>query len=323
MLGDRSANRGDRWRRARIVPPLVTSDNAASLLGIDTRVWLALGQAVLALAAVVGGAWALNNHRRAKRREGARWLHGMFRDFYLGEKFEAVREQLEYGYATRLGPLLERRIADREVPLDALDKKLLRQLDTLLIYIDHVLYLRDKRQIGKRDVAAIFTYWIELMSQPEHASLRCYVRHFEFRRVGKALKANSPRFVALCEPSGDEADRSARGSVIGGRLRKRDGRPPRACVIRGRLREHDGRFVLTAGDDTADTVEGTLLDLGDARGVLRGDLLRRHDRRAGYDPQGYDSPCVRRIVRLVSPPRDAWVYLYSNDAQSRRPPPGP
>ena len=268
----------------------MTTNDAASLLGIDTRIWLAAGQVVLALAAVVGGTWALYNHRRAKRRNGARWLHGVFKDFYLGDRFEAVREQLEYSYAKRLGPLLERRIADREVPLKASDKRLLRQLDTLLIYIDHVLYLRDKRQIDKKDVAAIFTYWIELMAQPEHASLRCYARHFKFRLVAEELNANEPRFVALHEPRDDVADGRAR-----------------ACTIGGRLQELDGRSALVTGEGE---VAGTLLDLGDAGDGLRLDLLRDHDRRVGYDAQRRDSPCVRRLVRLVSPPCDAWVYLY-------------
>jgi len=89
---------------------------------------------VLGLGAVFGGFWALYNYHRTRRYEAARWLHGVFKDFYLSGRFKEVRELLEYDYPERAGPLLERRIADRHVPITPEEREVLGELDNLLNY---------------------------------------------------------------------------------------------------------------------------------------------------------------------------------------------
>ncbi len=80
----------------------------ATALGMSAEGWYALGQMMLGVGALVGGAWALFNYQRSRRFEAARWLQGVFRDFYLSDRFKDVRELIEYNYPERTSPLLER-----------------------------------------------------------------------------------------------------------------------------------------------------------------------------------------------------------------------
>ena len=50
---------------------------------------------VLGLGAVFGGFWALYNYHRTRRYEAARWLQGVFKDFYLSGRFKEIERSLE------------------------------------------------------------------------------------------------------------------------------------------------------------------------------------------------------------------------------------
>lgn len=88
-----------------------------TFLGMSAEGWYALGQMLLGAGAIVAGFWAFYNYHRTRRMEAARWLQGVFRDFYLADTFKDVRLLLEYNYPERAGPLLEPRITDRHVPV--------------------------------------------------------------------------------------------------------------------------------------------------------------------------------------------------------------
>jgi hypothetical protein len=81
------------------------------------------------VGAVTAGVWTLFNYRRAQRAEAARWLQGVFRDFYLDDRFRDIKLVMEYHHVDRLGPLLERRVTDAHVPVSDDDQVLLEQLD--------------------------------------------------------------------------------------------------------------------------------------------------------------------------------------------------
>lgn len=93
-----------------------------TFIGLNAQEWYALGQMLLGTGAVFGGIWALYNYHRSRRQEAARWLQGVFKDFYLTKKFKDVRELLEYNYPEKAGPLLERRIFDRHVHITTGDE---------------------------------------------------------------------------------------------------------------------------------------------------------------------------------------------------------
>ncbi len=79
----------------------------ATFLGLDSHAWDALGNMLLGCGAIAAGFWALYNYHQSRRATAAQWLQGVFRDFYLEDRFAATRTTLEYDYETDAGPLLE------------------------------------------------------------------------------------------------------------------------------------------------------------------------------------------------------------------------
>jgi gamma-glutamylcyclotransferase (GGCT)/AIG2-like uncharacterized protein YtfP len=276
---------------------------SATLLGLAAQGWSALGSMLLGVGAVLGGFWALYNYHRTRRYEAARWLQGVFKDFYLSERFKEVRELLEYGYPERTGPLLERRITDRHVPITTEEMRLLGELDNLLNYFEHVLYLEQERHISLKDRQAVFEYWFDIMGAPERASLRRYVARFGFERLAKALSAEGPEYVAVY-----------------GSLRAGFALPDAPDM---------GSALIDRGDCT---IGGQLYDLGDYPGLRLGEgsvvgqllevrhlsVFRQLDEYERYDAlRPADSLYLRRVVRLENPPVDAWVYVYNRDVEGK------
>jgi hypothetical protein len=81
--------------------------------------WSAFGNVLLGVGAVTAGVWTLFNYRKNRRAEAARWLQGVSRDFYLDDRFRPIKLVMEYDYTEKLGPLLERRVTDADVPVTA------------------------------------------------------------------------------------------------------------------------------------------------------------------------------------------------------------
>jgi gamma-glutamylcyclotransferase (GGCT)/AIG2-like uncharacterized protein YtfP len=277
--------------------------SVATLLGLNTQGWSALGSMLLGVGAVLGGLWALYNYHRTRRYEAARWLQGVFKDFYLSGRFDEVRELLEYGYPERAGPLLERRITDRHVPITAEETGLLLELANLLNHFEHVLYLEQERHLSLKDRQAVFEYWFDIMNAPERAALRRYVARFGFERLAKALSAGASEYVAVY------------GSL-------RDGFSlPDAPDVGGSL--HDRGYC---------TIQGLIYDLGEYPGLKPGEgcvigelfevrtlsVFRRLDEYERYDAlRPNESLYLRRVVRLQQPEIDAWVYLYNGDVEGK------
>ncbi len=149
----------------------------------------ALAYLILAAAAVTAGVWSLINYKSAQRSRSADWTNTLIRDFYLDERVKKLREDLEYSFVTRVGPLLDQRITDKSIPLTDPEMELLANLDTLLNYFEMVLYLREEHRIAKNDWRALFSYWLRLISDPAHAPLRRYISHFGFRLLTREIGA--------------------------------------------------------------------------------------------------------------------------------------
>jgi hypothetical protein len=116
---------------------------------------------------------------------------------------------MEYRYDTELGPLLERRVTDSHVPATADEQALLEQLDMLLNYFEHVIYLENERHLTKRYRQAVFEYWFELMQAPDRAAIRRYAAWFRFERVAYALDCRTPTTSPCTDPFANTA-----GSVM-------------------------------------------------------------------------------------------------------------
>jgi gamma-glutamylcyclotransferase (GGCT)/AIG2-like uncharacterized protein YtfP len=261
--------------------------------------WNAFGNVLLGVGAVTAGVWTVFNYQRARRAEAARWLQGVFRDFYLEDRFRDIKLVIEYRYDTLLGPLLERRVTDSHVPATADEQALLEQLDMLLNYFEHVIYLEQERHLTKDDRQAVFEYWFDLMQAPDRAAIRGYAAWFGFERVAYALDCQTEDYVAVYGSLrkqggiGDEPD-------LSGRLK-----PAGTAVIEGKLIDLGEYPGLIPG---AGKVQAELFEVVD-REVFR--IMDRHERYDPTDVQG--SLYLRRAVRLLEPPVDAWVYVYNRE----------
>ena len=180
------------------------------------------------------------------------------------------------------------------------DQVLLEQLDMLLNYFEHVIYLEQERHLTKQDRQAVFEYWFDLMQAPDRAAIRRYASWFGFERVAYALDCQTPGYIALY-----------------GSLRKQGGIGDEPDL---------SKRLKPAG---AAIIEGKLIDLGDYPGLIQGpgevqaelcevvdrDAFRIMDQHERYDPTDVKgSLYLRRAVRLLQPNVDAWVYVYNHPA---------
>lgn len=259
--------------------------------------WNAFGNVLLGVGAVSAGVWTLLHYRRGRRAEAARWLQGVFRDFYLDDRFRDIKLEMEYHYSERLGPLLERRVTDAHVPVTADDQALLEQLDTLLNYFEHVIYLEREGHLTTGDRKAVFEYWFDLMEAPDRAAIRRYAAWFGFEHVALALKCQAADYIVLYGSLRTDGEISNKPDL--------------------------STYLKPAGKAL---VEGRLFDLGEYPGLVPGagsvhaELYEVVDRQAfrvidgfeQYDPTDVEqSLYLRRAVRLVRPQLDAWVYVYN------------
>jgi len=274
-------------------------------MGWHAEQWSAFGNVLLGTGAVTAGLWTVFNYWKNRRSEAARWLQGVFRDFYLDNRFEHVRHVLEYEFDESAGPLLERRITDRHVEVGTDELRLLKELDDLLNYFEYVLYLEGQGHIKKSDRQAVFEYWFEIMSANERGALRRYSSFFGFERIAEELATSNIDYVAVY------------GSLMSGLT------GPDAPDVSGWL-AFEGPCKIG----------GVLVDLGDYPGLILtpgvdgavvGELYRVADRRAfheldkfeRYDPlDRHASLYIRRHLRLIEPTLDAWVFVYNRDAKN-------
>lgn len=267
--------------------------------GWNASEWYAFGTNMLAVAAMVGGAWGLYNYRQSRRVEAARWLQRLFKDFYTEPELIAGRELLEYDFDTRLGPLLLLRVTDRQVVLNAGQREDLRRVDLVLNYFEQLLYLQHEAHILERDREVFFEYWFGLMGAPDRAGLRRYLARCGYERCTEelGLEYGEAELVALYGSlmgeysAQDELGVRDQLDLVG------------PCTIQGELYSLGDWPGMVEGDDR---VAGELFRVRDNR------VFRKLDQFEHFDPAKPDGcKYVRRAVRLIEPTQvDAWTYLY-------------
>lgn len=154
--------------------------------------WLASSaQVIIAIGGIGAGCWAIYAYSQARKLEAARWQKQIFDDFFLSGKFDRVREALEFDYDSGLGRVIELTVRAGGDPLKTGERALLLELDNFLNLIEYVLYLeQDKGQIGSGDREALLGYWLEVIADAEHASLRDYVSQFGYERVARIVRTD-------------------------------------------------------------------------------------------------------------------------------------
>jgi len=277
---------------------------AQLLAAWSPEAWSALGNVLLGVGVVTAGVWTLFNYYRTRRAEAARWLQGLFREFYLDGRFTAIRNTLEYHYDQVAGPLLERRITDRDVPLSSQEELLLGEFDTLLNYFEHLLYLEREKHLQRKDRQAVFEYWFDIMSSDNSAAIRKYAARLGFEDVAATLGANDTDYIAVYG--------SLMRSVNGDTMPKVDGLVEYVgpCRIGGALYDL-GDYPGLVPDDEHEAV-------GELYRVLAPKAFRVLDEFERYDAHDLEGSLYhRRCTRLREPRVDAWVYVYNRDVSDR------
>lgn len=254
---------------------------------------------LLACGALAAAAWAAYTYRKTKRGEAARWMVEMFRQFYRDDAICKARELIEYDFAEVAGPILERRVLDRQVPLDAEEREKLRDLDLVLNFLEQLLYLQDEGHLLERDREVFFKYWFDLLSEPDRAALRRYMRNCGYERCSAflGLEHSELLFVygSLMEGHGGDQEQRLRDQMkfLG------------PCRLAGKLYSRGSFPAMVEGEDEGE-VEGELFLVPEKR------TFRKLDELEHYDPfRPEQSRYRRRCVRALVPAVDVWTYVWN------------
>lgn len=264
--------------------------------------WNAAGQVVLAVGAIVAAGWAVFTYRRAKRAEAARWLQGLFREFYTEPTIVAAREILEYDFQNLAASVLELRVTDRHIALRADEREVLRQLDLVLNYFEQLLYLESQKLIAQHDREVFFQYWLELLKEPNRAAIRRYLARCGYERCASWLGAEPTEYVAVygslmtSYSTQDDLGIQEKMQYVG------------PCMIEGRLYSRGEYPCVTQGEGR---VHGELFAIKDLS------VFNALDEVEHYDPADREESLYRRrCVRLVEPEgRDAWIYVWNSSSE--------
>jgi hypothetical protein len=185
-----------------------------AFLGLNAPDWYALGQMLVGIAAFGGSIWAVRLYSSSKRLEAAKWLDGIFRDFYVNESFADARWILaRRTFAKDVVPVLNRSIADPADLLDEEEAHLLHQVDRLLNFFEHLLYMESEGQLPLRAREAFFGYWFGLMRSAQYRPLQAYIHVYGYDYLDAFLNSEDgakqlidPRQLTADEASQPVAD---------------------------------------------------------------------------------------------------------------------
>jgi hypothetical protein len=265
---------------------------------------MAASQAVLAVAVISGGIWGLYTYSQAQRAQRGQWLSNVFADFYCKYSFSNVRAKFEHDYDGTLGPLVQQRVTDRELPTTDGEIALLMELDNLLNYFENILYLEEQGLLRKKERLALFEYWFGLLCADECGGIRHYINRSSWQRVADLVGRDRRHFVLINRPRSGET----RPALDTSRLHFLQ-----TDSISGRCNPLDGAPV--AIDGAPETAEGDLFELRDLSALAELDRFHR------FDPGGRaTSPLVRNCARTTNRRVDAWFYEPDPTLGPGRPP---
>jgi hypothetical protein len=262
------------------------------LVGWGAEEWTAASQAVLAVAVISGGIWGLYTYAQGQRAQRGQWLSNIFADFYCKYSFRNVRATFEHDYDGTLGPLVQQRVTDRELPTTEDEIALLMELDNLLNYFENILYLEEQGLLRKKERLALFQYWFDLLCADECGGIRHYINRSSWQRVTDLVGRSRRHFVLVSRPLPGENSPALDLSRL--HFLQTDS-------ICGRSNPLDGGAV--AFDGAPETPEGDLFEIKDVS------ILAELDRLHHFNPgERATSPLVRNCARTTNRRVDAWFY---------------
>lgn len=259
--------------------------------------------------------------------ERGAWLHELFTGLYFSDRLTEAKNSIEYRYDSHLAALLELRMNDRHVPIDEQDVLTLDNLDCFLNYIEHVLGLEHLGLLSREERQVVFDYWPNIITRDENlAALRRYIAMCGYEFISEELglenvdyiavygslmsdlaPAHQPDFVDYLELVGEVLIPGTLYEVVEENRSYRY--PGLVLTVEPESRVlHPGRRTSLADDRSAQrratAVTAELYRVKDAT------VFEAMDRWENYDANEPDvSSYRRRIVRMLDPQVDAWVYV--------------
>lgn len=264
--------------------------------------------------------------------ERGKWLHELFTGLYFSNKLIEAKNAIEYRYANHLATLLEVRMNDRHVPIDEQDVLLLDNLDCFLNYIEHVLGLQRLGLMSKDEREVIFDYWPNIIGQDEQfAALRRYIVICGYELITEELALedvdylvvygslmrglgpeHQPDFADRLEYVGDVRVPGSLYEVTNGSYRYPGLKlfeEPESKIL------HPGRRSSRLDDRWKERSEAACV--AELYRVLDATVFEQVDEWEGFDANDpASSPYVRRILRMIDPAVDAWIYVGNHADQS-------
>jgi gamma-glutamylcyclotransferase (GGCT)/AIG2-like uncharacterized protein YtfP len=268
--------------------------------------WDALGNVLLGVGAVVGGAFGLYTYRKATRTREAEWLDRLFERFYLNPTFSPLLLSFEYEFVAGTNRLVDRVLTVDTPVLAPAEIERIRSVDVVLNFLEHLLYLESDRHLLARDRDALFGYWLGLLSRPRYASLRQYALHFNYEHVATYCKARKVEHVFLY------------GSLMRGHAEHVRRGLDQALEFVGEAWVPGRIYPLPPGypglkfsrEEDGARAHGELFRVRDER------ILRDLDDYEEYFPDRMErSEYARRLVHVPGAGVDAWVYEYLGEVE--------
>ncbi|MGY6550935.1 MAG: gamma-glutamylcyclotransferase family protein [Erythrobacter sp.] len=297
----------------------------AAGLGVSAEWIAAFGNLMMAAGTVTAAFWAVYSFRQSKRAEAARWVKELFGEFFFNSNFDEVRDLIEFGYERQLKPVLLAMLLGRALPdFSAEERRLLRELDNFLNYLEYVLYLESMGHIETDDREAIFNYWTGVLADDDHALVRLYCRQYGYERVAALVNRPDQPAEPLLAVYGTLRSGVATLEPLGMRGRMIHRGP---CTIAGQLLDLGQYPGLIVGDDGAYGGSGGVAFGGRVKGDLFAipdpAIWRELDTYEEFFPEDLAASEYDRIYcRLLDPPLDAWVYRYIGPVDEARAVPG-
>ena len=265
--------------------------------------------------------------------ERGKWLHELFTGMYFSDRLMEAKNSIEYRYDSHLAALLERRMNDRHVPIDEQDVMVLDNLDCFLNYIEHVLGMERLGLISADERRVVFDYWPNIIAGDENlAALRRYISMCGYELISEELGLENvdylavygslmsglapdhqPDFMGYLELVGEVLVPGTLYEVVGGSYRY----PGLAltCEAEAKVLHPARRTVLGAERKAQRSASATVAELYRVKDAT---LFEAMDDWEAYDAAEPDSsPYVRRIIRMLEPSVDAWVYVGNHEDQTK------
>jgi hypothetical protein len=139
--------------------------------------FIANAQTIYYLTATAGAFIAVLTYYRNSMVERARWLSSLYSKFYEAPDLKRIRKALDENAPN--SPAIQELVGEEE-----------SDFTDYLNFFEFMAYLEARRQLKKRDVAALFDYYLRVLSK--HKDVREYV--LEDRNGYGYLKKLLPRF---------------------------------------------------------------------------------------------------------------------------------